>query len=165
MYWNSFIENSFEDVARYKFDGSTKALDVRDLDSYKLWKDATETLTTSLPFIETFFKTLVKLKSDGVLNDQFYLNYEVDNIDFEAIMISSFINFIGGHYNVSTAGKMGVTIIELRNFYHSFFTKNDQEYLIKGEEDPVLREKTSEFMKKFSRETFEADASLLFTSC
>ena len=60
-----------------------------------------------------------KIKADGLLNDQFYLNYEVDNIDFEAIMISSFINFAGGHFQESAAGKMGVTISELKTFYQN----------------------------------------------
>jgi hypothetical protein len=152
MYWNSFLENSHEEVSKFKFDGSSKALEIRDLNSYLLWNNAAETLITALPFIQTFFRSLEKLKAEGLLNDQFYLNYEVDNIDFEAIMISSFINFVGGHYNESSAGKMGVTISELRNFYHLFFTKQNQEYLIKGEEDPILREKTFYFMQKFGLE-------------
>lgn len=149
MYWNSFLENSHEEVTKYKFDGSSKPLEIRDLESYRLWTDASETFVTALPFIQTFFLSLDKLKSEGLLNDQFYLNYEVDNIDFEAIMISSFINFVGGHYNESSAGKMGVTISELKNFYKLFFKKQNDEYLIKGEEDPILREKTEFFMNKF----------------
>lgn len=152
MYWNSFLENSHEEVAKYKFDGSSKPLEINDLHSYQLWNEASDTFVTALPFIQTFFLSLEKLKGEGLLNDQFYLNYEVDNIDFEAIMISSFINFVGGHYQESSAGKMGVTITELKNFYHQFFKKNDQEYLIKGEEDPILREKTLEFIKKFGLE-------------
>jgi len=84
-----------------------------------------------------------------LLNDQFYLNYEVDNIDFEAIIISSFINFIGGHFEDSTSAKMGVTVQEMKNFYHQFFTKIEKEFLIKGEEDPTLRSKLEEFKNKF----------------
>lgn len=149
MYWNAFLENSLEVTSKYKFDGSSKALEIRDYASYKLWSDAASTFTAAIPFIQVFFKSLQKLKEDGLLNDQFYLNYEVDNIDFEAIMISSFINFVGGHYNESSAGKMGVTISELQSFYHQFFKLNGEEYLIKGEEDPILREKTLDFIKKF----------------
>jgi Family of unknown function (DUF6178) len=149
MYWNSFLENSHEEVAKYKFDGSSKPLEIRDLQSFSLWSGASETFTTALPFIFQFFKTIEHLKSEGLLNDNFYLNYEVDNIDFEAIMVSSFINFVGGHYNEETAGKMGVTVSELKNFYHMFFTKNGEEYLIKGEEDPILREKSVHFIQKF----------------
>jgi hypothetical protein len=153
MYWNSFVENSFDDQAKYKFDGSSKPLEIRDLATYNLWSEAVETFTISLPFIETFFASLEKLKSDGVLNDQFYLNYEVENIDFEAIMISSFINYVGGHFDQSARGKMGVTVPELVSFYHAFFRKNGEEYLIKGEEDPILRTKVSEFIQKFGLET------------
>ena len=152
MYWNAFLENSHEEVSKYKFDGSSKPLEIRDLQSYHLWIEATETFTIALPFIQIFFVSLEKLKAEGKLNDQFYLNYEVDNIDFESIMISSFINFVGGYYQESAAGKMGVTISELKNFYHLFFKKNGEEYLIKGEEDPILREKTSHFIKKFGLE-------------
>ncbi len=149
LYWNAFLENSHEEVAKYKFDGSSKPLEIRDMDSYKLWNQAADTFTMALPFVNTFFVSLEKLKSDGLLNDQFYLNYEVDNIDFEAIMISSFINFVGGHFQESAAGKMGVTISEIKAFYHQFFSKNGEEYLIKGEEDPILREKTLLFIEKF----------------
>ena len=153
MYWNAYLENSFEEVTKYKFDGSSKAMEIKDLESYRLWNEAGETFTKALPFMQTFFNSLENLKAGGLLNDQFYLNYEVDNIDFEAIMISSMINFSGGHYQESSAGKMGVTISELKSFYHQFFLKNGEEYLIKGEEDPILREQTHNFMKKFGLET------------
>jgi hypothetical protein len=149
MYWNSFLENSEEDVARYKFDGSSKPLEINSLHAFKIWNEATETFVKSLPFIQTFFRSLEKLKTNGHLNDQFYLNYELDNIDFEAIIISSFINFVGGHYETENAGKMGVTIAELKSFYHNYFKKHGEEYLIKGEEDPILREKVSLFLQKF----------------
>jgi len=149
MYWNSFIENCFNEVSKYKFDGSSTALEIKDLNSYYLWNEAIETLVEALPFIHTFFKTIQKLKTDGHLNDQFYLNYEIDNIDFESILISSFINFVGGYYKNESAGKMGVTIGELKSFYHQFFIKNGQEYLIKGEEDPILKEQTVNFIKQF----------------
>jgi hypothetical protein len=162
MYWNSFLDNSEEDVTKYKFDGSSKALDIRDLNSYRLWTQAADSFISALPFIQTFFKTFEKLRAGGLLNDQFYLNYEVDNIDFEAIMISSFINFSSGYYEREMAGKMGVTVSELKSFYKSFFIKQGAEYLIKGEEDPILRQKTHEFIKKFGLESIPAFDKYLY---
>lgn len=162
MYWNNFLDNSEEDVAKYKFDGSSKPLEINDVNSYKLWNEAADTFIAALPFIQTFFRSLEKLKAEGLLNDQFYLNYEVDNIDFEAIMISSFINFTGGYYEKESAGKMGVTISELKNFYHRFFTKKGEAYLIKGEEDPVLREQTKLFLEKFGLQTIPAFDKYLY---
>jgi hypothetical protein len=162
MYWNSFLDNSEEDVTKYKFDGSSKALDIRDLNSYRLWIQAAESFIFALPFIQTFFRTFEKLRSDGLLNDQFYLNYEVENIDFEAIMISSFINFSSGYYEKEMAGKMGVTVSELKTFYKVFFTKQGDEYLIKGEEDPILRQKTHAFIQKFGLELIPAFDKYLY---
>lgn len=149
MYWNSFLENSYEDVTKYKFDGSSGALEIKDVKSYELWNEAVDTFIEALPYVQTFFKSLQKLKAQGILNDQFYQNYEVDNIDFEAILVSSFINFVGGHYKEEAAGKMGVTIEELKSFYHQFFIKKGKEFLIKGEEDPILRQKTHDFIERF----------------
>lgn len=162
MYWNSFLENSEDEVAKYKFDGSSKPLEVSSLSSYKLWNEASDTFIAALPFIQTFFSSLENLKGEGLLNDQFYMNYEVDNIDFEAIMISSFINFTGGFYDNDARGKMGVTINELKNFYHQFFRKQGEEYLIKGEEDPILREKSSQFLKRFGLESIPAFDKYLY---
>jgi hypothetical protein len=155
-YWNSFLENGEEDVAKYKFDGSSKAREIADLETYELWNRAAETLVAALPYIQTFFRGLEKLKTDGQLNDQFYLNYDVENIDFEALMISSFINFLNGFYDGEAAGKMGVTVDELRRFYRSFFAKRGDEYLIKGEEDPVLREQLGAFIRRFGLATIPA---------
>lgn len=59
---------------------------------------------------------------------------------------------MGGHYEKESAGKMGVTIFELKKFYQTFFKKQGEEYLIKGEEDPVLREQTGLFIEKFGLE-------------
>lgn len=149
MYWNALLENSEEETAKFKFDGSSKATEINNLEIYRLWNASLETLIVAFPFVQMFFKSLEKLKAENLLNDEFYLNYEVDNIDFEAIMISSFINFVGEHYNESSAGKMGVTLTELKKFYHAFFRKNGEEYLIKGEEDPVLKQKLMAFVEKF----------------
>ena len=49
--------------------------------------------------------------------------------------------------------KMGVTIQELKTFYGSFFRKNGNEFLIKGEEDPEIKIKISDFVEKFGFST------------
>jgi len=149
MYWNSFLEHSYNEIASYKCDGSSKPQEINNIETYDLWFSSSETFLHSLPFIQSFFKTIENLKGNGILNDQFYFNYEVENIDFEAIIISSFINFCGGHLFEGANSKMGVTIQELKTFYHSYFKKNGNEFLIKGEEDPTLKFKISEFIDKF----------------
>jgi len=149
MYWNALIENSFEDIPKYKFDGSTKAQEIHSYEIFKHWKKSLQTLMESLPYVEKFFTTLTKLKESSQLNDQFYLNYEVDNIDFEAIILSSLINFALVDSKEPTSGKMGMTVNELKNFYHLYFNKVGEEYLVKGLEDLILAKKLHLFCESF----------------
>jgi Family of unknown function (DUF6178) len=149
MYWNAFLENSLDEVTKYKFDGSSKPAEIKDLAIYGQWMKAIDTFCEAMPFVLTFFATVQKMKAEGLLNDQFYLNYEVDNIDFEAIMISSFINYSAGHYEEASAGKMGVTVSELKKFYGTHFVKQGEEYLIKGSNDQALAQKIEGFVEKF----------------
>lgn len=149
MYWNAFLENSLDEVTKFKFDGSSKPAEINDLGIYTQWQKSIDTFVDAIPFVLTFFSTIQKMKAEGLLNDQFYLNYEVDNIDFEAIMISSFINYNAGHYEESEAGKMGVTVSELKKFYGMHFQKQGEEYLIKGSNDQSLSESITGFTKKF----------------
>jgi Family of unknown function (DUF6178) len=148
-YWNSFIENSLTECPKFKFDGSSKASDINSMSVFIPWEKSIQTLNKAIPFILTFFSTIQKLKSEGVLNDQFYLNYELDQIDVEAILISSFINFTAGHFDESQNPKMGVSLIELKKFYGSYFNKKGEEYLIHGLDDLELQNKIEAFLIKF----------------
>lgn len=132
-YWVAFIENTFDEVTKFKFDGSSAAKVVSDVETFDLWKSSLETLRESLPFIQGFHRSLATLRSEGLLQDEYYLNYAVADLDFEAIMISSLINFLGGKLSSDARGKMGVTLEELRAFYGKYFAKHDGEYLLKGE--------------------------------
>lgn len=148
MVWNSFLENSLDAPAKLKIDGSSAAVEIRDLSTYAAWESNAETLITALPFVQQIFKTLLKLRDDHVLSDSFYLNYQVETIDFEAMMLSSFINFTLGHYERSDASKLGVRVDELKFFYQRFFMARDGEWLLKGE-DPELLKNVREFTERF----------------
>ena len=92
---------------------------------------------------------LTKLKEEGKLHDQFYLNYNVENIDFESILISSFINYSLGHFSGTDVNKMGVTISELKLFFDGFFDKVKNEYVLRGLEDSKLKHITDKFVVQF----------------
>lgn len=148
MSWNSFIENSLDEPVKLKVDGSSAPSEVRDLATFRVWEENCDTVIKALPFVQQVFKTITKLRLEHVLSDSFYLNYQVETIDFEAMMLSSFINFTLGHYERSEASKLGVRIEELRAFYRRFFIPRDGEWLLKGE-DPELLQKLKEFTQRF----------------
>jgi len=147
-YWNALIENTFGEITKYKFDGSTAAKTVSEMQTYEHWQSSLQTLREALPFVQGFHRSLENLKREELLQDNFYLNYAVSDIDFEAIMISSLINFLGGSLSPEARGKMGVTLPELRDFYGKYFVKNGSEYLLKGE-GTEIEEGLKNFTEKF----------------
>ena len=92
---------------------------------------------------------LSTLKEEGKLHDDFYLNYNVENIDFESILISSFINYDLGHFSGADVNKMGVTISELKVFFGKNFKKINDEYLINDLNQTDMSKVTAEFIERF----------------
>lgn len=148
MVWNSFLEHSLNEPVKLKLDGSSDAVEIKDMSTYNVWLENVESITSAIPFVQQIFKILIKLRDDHVLSDSFYLNYQVDTIDFEAMMLSSFINFTLGHYERSDASKLGVRIQELKDFYQRFFIQRDGEWLLKGENEE-LQKLIADFTVKF----------------
>ncbi|MBT4790749.1 MAG: hypothetical protein HON90_04195 [Halobacteriovoraceae bacterium] len=123
-WWGSFLENSDEVIPKVKsFGAGLHAKQVNSMEAYRFWKQEVDLFVDSVPFINSFFKMISSLKEEGKLHDDFYLNYNVENIDFEAILISSFVNFSLGNFSGNDVNKMGVTISELRAFFKLYFFK------------------------------------------
>lgn len=161
QYWGQFIDASEEEVAKFKIDGSTPAIEINSYEVLRKWEQQIETFSNLVPFMLTFFQGILKLKEDNLLQDQFYLNYEVDSIDFEALIISSFINFSLGNLGSENA-KMGVKVSELKKFYQKFFKKHGEEYLLKSFEDSELHPAIESFCSQFGLSTVSRIENYLY---
>lgn len=147
-WWNGFLENTFHTIPKVKaFGVGRHPQKINNVKTLEFWEKEVVTFKSLVPFVNKFFETFSQLKSSGNVNDQFYLNYTVDNIDFESIMISSFISFALNHNDSAPQAKMGLTIIEFKQFINEFFTKSDEEYVINSFES--IREKIKAFSKQF----------------
>ena len=120
-HWSQFLQNSFEEVVRTFSSDSEKYEDLIKADDYFAWSKRSKLFVELLPHVNSFFENLQNLIKSGQVNDQFYLNYTVENIDFEAILMSSFINFKLGNFEKHNVNKMGLTTNELKEFVHSKF--------------------------------------------
>lgn len=156
-WWASFIDNSFADIPKTKtFGAGLHVKTIDDLATFNFWQKDVKLFSELVPFVNQFHQSIHKMKKDGLLNDSFYLNYEVDNIDFEAVIISSFINFCLGHFAQKDVNKMGLSVSELLKFLTEYFTKEDQEYSIKTLEDTTVQEKMDEFSFVFGFDKIES---------
>ncbi|MBD65470.1 MAG: hypothetical protein CME62_09705 [Halobacteriovoraceae bacterium] len=149
-WWVSFLENSEQEIPKVKaFGAGLHAKKVNSLEAYAFWEQQVDLLTDMLPFIQTFFKSFQDLKEGGHLHSDFYLNYEVENIDFEAIIISSFVNYSIGNFSEKNVNKMGVTIVELKQFFDTYFEKKDQEYVLAPMTSKPIQDQIQHFMGQF----------------
>jgi hypothetical protein len=88
------------------------------------------------------------MKEEGRLQDSFYLNYTVDSIDFEALLLSSFANFFLGTYDEKNISKLGMTIDEFKNFANKIITSEGKFILT-----PEIYKKIQNFAETFGLNT------------
>ena len=110
-YWVEFLRRSLDTPPKVCFGSSEQ--EVSSVDAYTKWIHHAATFIGTIPFADRFAHRLFELRKKGLLSDDFYLNYNVDDIDFEALILSSFANFLLGS---STSKKMGLTLSEFKTF-------------------------------------------------
>lgn len=162
-WWNSFVDGSFEDVPAVKnFGVGRHPQFVDDLKTWTFWREQVLTFVSLAPYIGTFLETFKELKEQSKLNDEFYLNYKVEGIDFEALMLSSFITFALGNFEEEGKNKMGLSIEELKSFLSRWFDKHKGEYQLKPMETSEFMELLAGFKQAFGLEYVENFESYLY---
>ncbi len=148
-WWKSFLDHSFEEIPKVKnFGVGLNAQYINDLVTFGFWQKQVSLFVSMAPFIEEFAKTFITLKTQDKLQDTFYLNYNVDEIDFEAIIISSFINFSLNPVKGSQ-GKLGLTVTEFKTFYEKYFNFVGGEYSLKMITDLEIQKMLVEFSETY----------------
>ena len=115
-YWSDFLDNTFDDPVKFQMKKEESAKAIIEIEEYEMWSYRLRTLKELLPFARKFYETFEVLKNEGRLQDSFYLNYTVDSIDFEALLLSSFANFLLGTYDEKNINKLGLTLDEFKSF-------------------------------------------------
>ncbi len=148
-YWTEFLDNTFLELPKLEGkDGTSKSIS-SDFE-YLEWTHRIQCLKKLLPFARQFFETFSRLKSDGKLQDFYYLNYQVDTMDFESLILTSFANHFLGTLNEPMTSKLGLTIDEYKNFAKKILSPNG-EFLL----TPEIYQKIQHFLKSFGMDAIE----------
>ncbi|WP_372653086.1 DUF6178 family protein [Halobacteriovorax sp.] len=91
-----------------------------------------------LPFAKGFYDTFKELEKSGNIMDDYYLNFSVADIDFEALLLSTFMNFANGVVLDGASGKIGLNVSELKSFAKTIISNKD-----------LLDEKIKDFTTSF----------------
>ncbi len=110
------IENSFETCPKCLHNGEW--LEVETYDAWKTWQASVEQLVRVLPFIKQIHRIFLELRQKGQLLNPFYLNYQIEEMDFESIIITQFSRQLVGGENAGQM-KLGLTIQEVRDLFRS----------------------------------------------
>ncbi len=148
-YWNTLIGNTFSEELRFRDLGSNKLIPVDRLDIYDRWKKDIDLCNSMMPYMGRFFQAYKSLIDEGLIQDKFFLNYSVDEIDFEAVLISSFINYAIGNYDQGDRSRMGLSISELRKFLDKYMQLKEEHFVFRNEAESSFDSAISQFTDKF----------------
>jgi hypothetical protein len=146
-YWNDFLDNTFDSPVKFHSPKDDSAKTIIEVDEYLMWTYKSKTLMQLLPFAKKFMETFEGLKEEGRLQDSFYLNYTVDDIDFEALLLSSFANYFLSSFsekNEASGTKLGLTVEEYKRFVSGILT-SEGEFIL----TPELFKKIHHFSESF----------------
>ncbi len=114
-----FLDSSKMEVPRFSNILTKKSKKISNMVVYDRWCQKGQTLINLIPFINRLHIEYKQLIKKNILMDDYYINYNVDEIDFEAVVISSFANYF---LKKSSEKKLGLTKDEFLNFTESLQT-------------------------------------------
>ncbi len=154
-FWSQFLNYTFDEVVKTFNKTDNKYIELTHISEYEVWKKNIHLLCSLFPFIEKFYESLTVLIKEGKINDEFYLNYTTDNIDFEAIIMSSFANFALGNFEKENVNKMGLSVQELKKFIKENFDLVDEKYYLKKITDEKMAKSIKDFNQQFGLATVD----------
>ncbi len=113
---NDFIDSSFDNPVKLFSGRYEKSVEITNYILWKKWEIKTNLLIALIPYILEFKKTFDELIADGKMMDSFYYNYTLEEVDFEALIISAFANFILNENAHRAGSKLGLTVDEFKKF-------------------------------------------------
>jgi len=117
----TFIAQAFEKETIEDFTGEKLSLET--MSGYERFENLIDLITGLTPFAKAFKDRLEELKNSGQLNSDFYLNYELEDIDFNSLLLSNFSQYCL-ELDTAEKPKLALTLLEYKKFCQ--LVKEDQ---------------------------------------
>lgn len=148
-YFGQVLECTFGEPVKIQKGDGEKAQFVLTWNDFLFLKRETETLVTLLPFAKKFLATWEELVAKAQVMDHFYLNYSVSSINLEALLMTSFANFVIVDEKNIVANKLGLTLSEYKAFSEIIFTDGEQVDYSNFKLTEVIKNKMTNFSKTY----------------
>jgi len=110
----TFIAQAFEKEIVEDFTGEMISLETTS--GYKRFEELIGLITSIMPFAKAFQDRFSELKTSGQLSSDFYLNYDLEDIDFNALLLSNLAQYALEINSNDGKGKLALTIDEYKKF-------------------------------------------------
>lgn len=158
--WNDLLDLIFDETLKTRASEGVGGSS-REVETYKDYQEIeseAQTLLLSLPFARRFFDEITALKNEGRLQSSYYINYQVEDIDYEAILISSFAaHYLNSSSAKTTQGKLGLTMSEFEAFVSKIMTSEQE--LVPFEN---LSKEIEDFLTLYALNTIPGKARYLY---
>lgn len=138
--WNDLLDLIFDETLKTRASEGVggSARDVENYADFKIIESEAQTLLESLPFVKRFFDEMSKLREEGRLHSSYYINYAAEDIDYEAILISSFANHFLSQFGAhAVSGKLGLTMGEFESFVSKVMNEEQEVLSFDQLETPI----------------------------
>ena len=143
QYLDSFIAKTFSKEFSFQATSGEK-IDINSFSHLIRWEQESNRLCQLLPYAKAFKTKLDELIKNNKIQNHFYLNYNIEDIDFPALILSSFANF---YFTPSLDQlKIGVTLAEFKQFLAEYY---------KREKNPEWPLKIKSFLQSFGLHEIE----------
>ena len=125
---SDFLDQSFDQPTKVSENWHSTPHAIAASESFNIWKSKVDFFCGINPYINKLFVSFLPLKNSGQIQDSFYFNYNVAEIDFESILISSFANFAlvkedKLDQKVWDQGKLGLSLEEFKTLIDIILNK------------------------------------------
>ena len=126
---SDFLDQSFDRPTKVSETWNSTPQVIDHWNHYEIWKQKVDFFCSLNPYINKLFVSFLPLKNSGQIQDSFYFNYNVAEIDFESILISSLSNYIlvqegSLDSKVWDQGKLGLTLDEFKSLIRIILTED-----------------------------------------
>lgn len=155
------LNNSFSLPVQYKPSMDSKPEVIQSMETYERWSKQVEFLLEMLPLAKNLFLVYKGMKEQGLLQDKYYLNYNVSDIDFESVLLSSLANFCLGNFDQDNP-KLGISIEEYKKFVPHITPSNGN---IFPREDAQLAKLLKDFCSRYGLGEIKGAQDYIYNLC
>lgn len=148
-YWKNYIELLHRDIPEIKYPLKQTNQVIDEMEGLRFALLQRNQLQKSLPYIARFYQTYQELVNQQLIQDAYYLNFNLDDIDFEAILVTLFARYYMGERGELRASSLALDLVDFKKFLSLCFKMESDGACFIGHEQDEFKQKLVSFCQDY----------------